>query len=1437
MKIQTSPSYHHFLSLAFVALLLCLSAERASAQLVVQEGIPLEKLVRNHFIGAGAQITNLVYRGFPRSISYFDGTKSNLGIDKGILLTSGWVGFAVGPNSADDITFAASAAGDPDLTSLVGALTYDACVLEFDFVPYQDSVSFEYVFGSDEYTEYVGSPFNDVFAFFISGPGINGKENIALVPGSNIPVSINNVNHNINIDHYVNNYMGMTVEYDGFTKVLKARASVVPCETYHLKLAISDVADPFLDSGVFLKSGSFDAGDALSVIGVRDAYEDGCQPGLIEILRGGTLDKPLTVTLHIQGNATNGTDYSAISSTILFQPGQDTYVIPIHALADGIPDNNEWVTIYIQDLCNTGLVRDSIRILEAPPLDLQLTPDTVLCEGESLDLSAVITGGSGVVFFSWDDDARTQATMLTVRPLQDRIYHFTVKDSLTGCEISDSVVVLVERLPIIYAGEDTLICPGEIVSLGSPVLGATVPYTVEWSPTVGLSDPYSAITMASPANTTTYIFTVRTQAGCEVHDTVTVSVSDFTFDAGPDTTICFGEGVVIGASARNGQTPYTYRWTPSTGLDNANIDTPVASPAVTTTYRVIAAGAEGCEIEDSVTVIVNRIAFDAGPDRRVCRGSSVIIGDTAQSVFPPLRYTWTPAISLDDPWSPTPVANPANPTLYIVTVTDARGCVVKDTVFVTVNEVDIDAGENVAVCPGESIQLQGSVARGQNPFIWRWSPAASLSDSTVRNPVATPATSTWYVLTVIDGNGCVDRDSVHVTVWPEAQVDIKVEGSAVLCHGDSAVLDAGMGYRSYLWSTGAVSQRIVVHEPGNYIVEVTSADGCPVEPDTMRIEVIDRPTPVIAGPLTVCEGDSVRFSVSEVPGTTYLWQVFGGFILDGHDTHSIAVRWDETGTYEVAITQIFGSALCRGDTSIMVSVLPAPSPVISVSGPVIFCEGDSVRLDAPGGFSSYRWSNGDITSSIVVRASGSYAVTVANAIGCEGRSPDVTVIVNALPEPEIVALTPMPECEGVIVTLGLAQSYASYEWSTGATGSTIEVGKEGSFTVRVRSAEGCEAVSLPFTVRFLPVPGPLVEADGPLEFCEGDSVRLRTTQAFASYAWTAGDTVRDITVRSSGTYTVRVSNTEGCEAWSSPVTVVVHPLPPPPVIMRPRTLLECPPATSWQWYIEESGELKEIEGATGQTYPGLPDVWYRVRIEDDNGCTALSEPFRYEQRMVVTSTVALPELNTAPGEAVSIALRLPEQSNLTLAGVTRYEARIRFNESMLMPVDGTPQGDVIGGERVITVTGAYPTGSDVLAELRFVATLGNAAETPLVIEQFEWDQEGVQITRIDGLLRMDVCREGGERLFDATGRIALEPNHPNPFNAMTVLTYETIEQGPTELFVMDMLGRRVATLVDDNREPGRYRLVFDASNLPSGMYLAVLRTPTQMRLQRMKLVK
>jgi outer membrane protein OmpA-like peptidoglycan-associated protein len=148
-----------------------------------------------------------------------------------------------------------------------GKRTFDACVLEMDIVPTADTLAFNYVFGSEEYDEFVGTDYNDVFAFFISGEGIDGEKNLAVIPGSEIPVSVNTINNGpssrpgrnaSNPSYYVSNVSGsLAIEYDGLTKLMYIRQPVKPYETYHIKLAIADVSDNSYDSGVMIEGKSF----------------------------------------------------------------------------------------------------------------------------------------------------------------------------------------------------------------------------------------------------------------------------------------------------------------------------------------------------------------------------------------------------------------------------------------------------------------------------------------------------------------------------------------------------------------------------------------------------------------------------------------------------------------------------------------------------------------------------------------------------------------------------------------------------------------------------------------------------------------------------------------------------------------------------------------------------------------------------------------------------------------------------------------------------------------------------------------------------------------------------------------------------------------------------------------------------------------------------
>ncbi|MBE9050197.1 PEP-CTERM sorting domain-containing protein [Nostocales cyanobacterium LEGE 11386] len=215
----------------------------------------------NQILGGGITVSNVTYNGAPAASGIFtNGLSSGIGIDSGIILTTGDASLAVGPNSLPNSGVNNGLPGDTDLNSLIPGSTFDATVLEFDFISETGNLFFNYVFASEEYNEFVNSNFNDVFAFFLNG------ENIALIPGTTTPVSINNVNggNPLGVDasnpaFYINNNTGaFNIEYDGFTTVFTAQATgLVAGSTNRIKLAIADVGDSVLDSAVFIQASTF----------------------------------------------------------------------------------------------------------------------------------------------------------------------------------------------------------------------------------------------------------------------------------------------------------------------------------------------------------------------------------------------------------------------------------------------------------------------------------------------------------------------------------------------------------------------------------------------------------------------------------------------------------------------------------------------------------------------------------------------------------------------------------------------------------------------------------------------------------------------------------------------------------------------------------------------------------------------------------------------------------------------------------------------------------------------------------------------------------------------------------------------------------------------------------------------------------------------------
>ena len=519
-----------------IAGLFMLAAE-AKAQIVVDDTLTPEELAAT-LVGTGVVISGVTIDCHDGGYAYFECVDCNVGMESGIVIVSGPATEVEGPNSGSGTGMSMGGGGDPDLEDLTTSTTYDACILEFDATVTSDSLQFDYVFGSEEYTTYVNSSFNDVFGFFISGPGIVGTQNLALVPFTTTSVAINNVNPLENEEYYVDNGVGCTpsfggctedwltapyttddyyIEWDGFTTVLTARAAVTPCETYHLKLGVADAGDGILDSGVFIKAGS------LSSPGVNISYEydidgypemiEGCNNGELNLSLSFVATDTIVVNLEITGTAGNGIDYSNIPTSVVFYPGDSLITIPIEAYEDALAEGVE--TIIITGELTCAIAGDSIilQINDSYPFDAW-PEDTIICPGESVDLQA-----SGAQVYIWTPINHLDTTsgpLVTSTPEETITY--TVLGHFYACLETRELTIHVEESEA-DAGPDAVIYQGTSTELDG---SGGVAYS--WTPAESLSDPNIPNPEASPEEGTTYYLTVTTALGCEFTDSVNVAV-------------------------------------------------------------------------------------------------------------------------------------------------------------------------------------------------------------------------------------------------------------------------------------------------------------------------------------------------------------------------------------------------------------------------------------------------------------------------------------------------------------------------------------------------------------------------------------------------------------------------------------------------------------------------------------------------------------------------------------------------------------------------------------------------------------------------------------------------------------------------------------------------------------------------------------------------
>ena len=684
---------------------------------------------------------------------------------------------------------------------------------------------------------------------------------------------------------------------------------------------------------------------------------------------------------------------------------------------------------------------DQVVITVIPIPDADAGPDQTICNLQAIPIGGSPTTSIAGASILWDNAASLNDNTLAnpvASPNVTTTYTVTVTHP-NGCTNTDQMTVTVNPLPGIDAGADRDICIGNSTVLGGTPTSATATNYL-WDNAATLDDNTIANPTATPTVTTTYSLTVTDANGCVNTDQVVITVNPLPIaDAGIDQTICDRDTISIGSTAN---LLYTYLWDNASTLDDNTLSDPRAFPSVTTTYTVtVTETATSCTNTDQVTITVIPIPFaDAGSDDTLCVGSSTTIGGNPTGPVG-TSFAWDNAGSLSDPSASNPVAAPFATTTYTVTVTNtSTGCTNTDAVTIVVNPNPIvDAGADVDICEGDTIQIGGSPT-GPVGALYSWDNGTFLDDATISNPLAFPTDTTTFIVTVTDTNGCVSTDQIIVNVLPAPNVDAGVDQT--ICLTDSAMLGGsptGPAGATFVWtpSTGLSDATVAnpMASPSDttmYIVTITDGAGCS-SIDTVMVFVNPLPSVDFMVDQT-CVSDFAAFtdlsSISVGSIASWSWD-FG----DGVGTSNLqnpAYQYSAAGNYDVKleVTSVLG---CIDSLTKEVQILPLP--VADAGLDIEICVGDTIQIGSnPTGLGNvtYSWSPGADLSNVndanpmaYPLSSTSYNLSVIDQEGCVNYD---TVEVDVNPLPIIDAGIDTTVCSFSSLQLS-ASGATNYQWT------------------------------------------------------------------------------------------------------------------------------------------------------------------------------------------------------------------------------------------------------------------------------------------------------------------------------------------------------------------------------------------------------------------------
>ena len=800
---------------------------------------------------------------------------------------------------------------------------------------------------------------------------------------------------------------------------------------------------------------------------------------------------PSGATTFCQGGSVTLT--ASAGTSYLWSNGLQTQAITVNTAG------NYSVQVFNAAGCVTTSSVVAVVVNALPTATITANGPTTFCQGGSVTLTA--TSGSS---YLWSNGATTQ----TITASTTGCYSVTVTNA-NGCSTTSACTqVTVNALPVatISSLNGNSFCQG-----GSVTLVSTPGSTYVWSnnlTTQSINVTASAILTVTVTNANG-CFAISAPFAVTMNPLPTAVIT-----AGGPTTFCQGGSVVLTAT---GGTSYT--WSNSTSTANT------LTVSTSGVYTVTATNANGCTATSApVTVTVNAlpvVAAIAGAND-VCVGStSILTNATANGVWTSSNAT---VATVSANGTVTGVA--AGSATINYTVTNTSGCVTTSSMLVNVNPipVNIPIGGPNTVCVGSTITnfaTPGGVWSSSNVSV------ATVAQNGIITGVGAGTATISYTIT--NAAGCSNTVTKVVTVIALPSVAVAANGPLTFCQGGSVTLTASGG-TSYAWANSTITTPArTITTSGSYTVTVTNANGCFTTSAPVVVNVLALPNAAIASTgSTICLGSTVTLTASG--GVSYAWS-------NGAPTASTTVN--NSNTYTVTVT---GANGCTNTASNVVTVNANPAVVTTANGPLTFCQGGSVTLNATGA-ASYIWSNGTLGSSNTITQSGTYYVQGTNAAGCTSNSAVVTVTV--LPTPVVAALTGSNTvCEASTITLSSATPGGVWTSSNVFVATVNNSGlvtgiNAGTTTITYTLSNGACNSSVSASVTVLNSPAtPVITAAGPTTVCPGETVTLFSSNA-PNYQWNSGQQTNGIVVTQSGTYDVTVTGSNGCAVTSLPITVSI----------------------------------------------------------------------------------------------------------------------------------------------------------------------------------------------------------------------------------------------------------------------------------------------------------